>query len=42
MTDFTDDVQSGFLCEDCGAFIDGKVPGYPRKCQDCKAERKKP
>jgi hypothetical protein len=35
------DVISGLLCDECGVFIDGVTPGYPRKCGDCKVGKKK-
>lgn len=38
MSEITEDVMEGLLCEDCGAFIDGDAPGYPRECEDCEGE----
>lgn len=29
---------NGLLCEQCGGFIDGEEPGYPRVCEDCEEE----
>lgn len=28
-------ILEGLLCEECGDFIDGEEPGYPRKCEGC-------
>ena len=28
-------ILEGFLCIDCGSFIDGDATGHPRKCEDC-------
>lgn len=28
----------GVICEQCGVFIDGLAPGYPRCCEDCEEE----
>lgn len=25
----------GMFCEQCGSFMDGETPGFPRKCDDC-------
>lgn len=36
MGDITEMILDGELCEECGGYIDGKAPGYPRKCNDCK------
>ncbi len=30
---------NGLLCEECGAYVDGEEPGYPRKCEDCENEK---
>lgn len=32
-------IINGFLCEECGGFIDGQEPGHPRKCDDCEEEK---
>lgn len=37
MGDVADDIVDGFLCEECGAVVDGDCSGYPRKCTDCRA-----
>jgi hypothetical protein len=29
---------NGMLCELCGVLMDGKAPGYPRRCDCCKDE----
>ena len=29
---------NGFYCQQCGCFIDGDEPGYPRYCEDCEEE----
>lgn len=26
---------NGFYCKQCGGYIDGEEPGYPRLCDDC-------
>lgn len=26
----------GVLCEQCGIYIEGEPPGYPRKCDGCR------
>ena len=36
MSEYTEEVLDGFLCEECGGFIDGKSPGHPRKCKECR------
>ncbi|MEW4368601.1 hypothetical protein [Paenibacillus kandeliae] len=28
----------GTLCEQCGEFLDGESPGYPRYCESCKQD----
>lgn len=35
MGEAVDMILEGILCEDCGVFIDGAKPGYPRKCEVC-------
>lgn len=38
MGEAADNLLSGLLCEECGVFIDGEEPGYPRLCEDCENE----
>ncbi len=38
MGDMAEAMLDGTLCEVCGSFIDGEIPGYPRKCEDCENE----
>lgn len=40
MGDIADMMVEGLLCEQCGGFIDGEEPGYPRNC-GCEPELKK-
>ena len=35
MGEMADMIIDGTVCEECGAFLDGAMPGYPRKCSDC-------
>ena len=35
MGEITEMILEGFLCENCGVFIDEKAGGFPRKCEDC-------
>ena len=35
MGEIADAVIGGFYCQECGQYIDGKEPGYPRICKDC-------
>ena len=39
MSDYTDDVLDGLMCEICGVFM-GESVGYPRKCQTCNHRNK--
>lgn len=39
MGEIADDMVNGLICEQCGTFIDGREPGYPRRCADCKKEK---
>lgn len=46
MGEQAENMLDGLLCEICGELIDGKEPGYPRKCELCdggltKRERKR-
>ena len=41
MREIADAVLNGFLCEQCGVFIDGDEPGYPRLCAACENEKEK-
>jgi hypothetical protein len=38
MGEVAEDVLDGFICQYCLGFIDGKSPGYPRTCEDCKED----
>lgn len=40
MGKIADNMLIGLLCDQCGSFIDGTFPGYPRSCDDCKPKRK--
>ena len=31
-------ILDGTFCEQCGVFIDGEAPGYPRTCEACEPE----
>lgn len=42
MGEIAEAMINGLFCEQCGSYIDGNEPGYPRKCSDCKPKRKKP
>ena len=35
-----DDILEGIFCDECGQYI-GEPVGYPRKCNDCKPQKKK-
>lgn len=35
MGEIAEMVIEGLLCQECGCFIDGDTPGYPRSCEDC-------
>lgn len=35
MGDAADDLLSGLMCEQCGQYLDGEAPGYPRSCKYC-------
>lgn len=41
MGEIADAMINGFYCEECGAFIDGKEPGYPRKCGSCQPRKRR-
>jgi hypothetical protein len=32
-------VLEGALCQECGSYIDGETPGYPRSCVGCENEK---
>lgn len=36
MGEITELILEGFLCSECGTFVDENAAGYPRKCSDCK------
>ena len=38
MSEFTEMIVEGILCETCGVFIEGDPPGHPRNCEDCKID----
>jgi hypothetical protein len=31
-------IAEGELCQRCDALVDGKAPGFPRHCANCKKE----
>ncbi len=35
MGEIADSIIYGLLCQDCGAYIDGDEPGFPRSCPMC-------
>jgi len=35
MGEIADMTIDGTRCEQCGIFLDGDSPGYPRICSDC-------
>lgn len=35
MGDVAEMMLEGFLCQTCGAMVDGQSPGYPRNCRTC-------
>ncbi len=37
MSDYTDDVLEGILCQVCGQYL-GEGNGYPTSCPDCENE----
>ena len=41
MSEYTEDVLDGTICQECGAFIGPQV-GHPRSCDLCKPKRRKP
>lgn len=36
MSDYTDLIFDGTLCEGCGVFMNDKPVGHPVKCRQCK------
>lgn len=38
MSENVEMILEGLLCEQCGSFIDGEEPGYPRLCEDCEED----
>ena len=36
MGEAAEDILEGMVCEECGVYIEGEAPGYPRKCEGCK------
>jgi hypothetical protein len=38
MGEIADAMINGLFCEQCGVFLDGEEPGYPRKCDNCQDE----
>lgn len=36
LSEITDLIMLGILCEQCGEYIDEEIPGMPRKCKGCK------
>ena len=39
MSEIAGQVMEGLLCEECGAYVDGDAPGYPRECEDCQEDQ---
>ena len=35
MGQYTEDVLSGLMCDQCGQLIDFQEPGFPRTCKEC-------
>jgi hypothetical protein len=35
MGEIADALINGLMCEQCGIYLDGDQPGYPRCCEDC-------
>lgn len=35
MGEIADMMLEGILCEGCGEPVDGRAPGYPRRCRGC-------
>jgi hypothetical protein len=35
MGEIAEMMLEGILCEGCGEFMGGRVPGYPRRCRSC-------
>lgn len=42
MGEAADMLLDGTCCEQCGVFLDGDSPGYPRLCGGCDPKRRKP
>lgn len=40
MGEIAEAMINGLFCQQCGAYIDGQEPGYPRNCDDCKPKKK--
>lgn len=38
MGEIADAMISGLFCEQCGCYIDGEEPGYPRQCAGCQRD----
>jgi hypothetical protein len=38
MGDIADMMLDGTLCEGCGVFLNDDVPGYPCRCESCRAD----
>jgi hypothetical protein len=38
MGEIADMMLEGEMCEGCGVFLGGDVPGYPRRCVSCGGE----
>lgn len=38
MGEIADMMIEGILCEQCGVFLEGEPPGYPRLCGDCEKD----
>lgn len=38
MSEVTELILDGILCEQCGQLVDIEPVGYPRRCEDCDSE----
>lgn len=35
MGDIAEMIIMGIMCEQCGVFLEGDAPGFPRRCECC-------
>lgn len=38
MSEATEMIAEGLLCQCCGVYLDEATPGHPRWCDDCRPE----